>query len=566
MAGLVACLVAALLEGCVGTGQASRPAEGSSPARVSQTVPDRSSESRTATSDLAPPDLGTPAGWSDWVQRENSRPGVAGWRISTASGAASGLDGFLDRVSVLAGEPVGLYVDATGPVCVSVLRIGDYAGLGARLVWSEVVQAQPQPPPAVIEEAVPDVGGLARTHTVWAPWHRTATLDTSSWPEGDYLLRLDGVPSCAASPGRARPARYVPLTVRSSTLQGRVVLVAGAMTWQAYNRWGGASLYDAEGMPGVDRSQAVSFDRPYDDGYGAGMFEIFDAPLVQLAEHDRLPLAWVTDYDLATVPGLLDGAAAVVFGGHAEYWTAPMRRAVLDAVAAGANLAVLGANTAYWRARLAGVPPGAAGRTGFRQVLPRLVVATKSAIADPLAATDPVGAMARFRDGPQPVREEDLTGMRYDCFPAETSWTVADPQWWGYQGTGVRRGQQLAGVVGPEADRVFPGPDRPTPEQVVAYQPYLCSRDTTAHTGVYWVAPSGAAVFATGTMRWVCALRPGCTHVPDPATATILDAVTTTVLTAFSQPRAGLTHPAHDNVAQFPLHTRSTTTVAGAQP
>jgi hypothetical protein len=344
------------------------------------------------------------------------------------------------------------------------------------------------------------------------------------------------------------------------------VLVAGAMTWQAYNRWGGASLYDAQGAPGVDRSLAVSFDRPYDDGYGAGMFEMFDAPLVQLAEHDGLPLAWVTDYDVATVPGLLDGAAAVVLAGHAEYWTAPMRHAVLSAVAAGANLAVLGANTAYWRVRLATVPAPANDRTGARQGLPRLMVATKSAGADPLAGTDPVGAMARFRDGPRPVREEELTGMRYDCFPAETSWTVADPQWWGYQGTGVRRGQQLAGVVGPEADRVFPGPGRPAPEQVVAYQAYPCGRDATEHTGVYWVAASGAGVFATGTMRWVCALQPGCTHVPDPATATILDAVTTTVLTAFSRPRAGLTHPAHDNVAQFRLQRWTTTTTAGPLP
>jgi len=87
-------------------------------------------------------------------------------------------------------------------------------------------------------------------------------LPTAGWPEGHYLLRLD---SGAAS-------RYVPLTVRSADTRGRLLVLTSPMTWQAYNGWGGGSLYGPTPRrpQTVRRSAAVSFDRPYDDGYGAG--------------------------------------------------------------------------------------------------------------------------------------------------------------------------------------------------------------------------------------------------------------------------------------------------------
>jgi N,N-dimethylformamidase beta subunit-like protein len=325
------------------------------------------------------------------------------------------------------------------------------------------------------------------------------------------------------------------------------------MTWQAYNGWGGRSLYEDSGSF-ADRSYAVSFDRPYDEYFGAGRFLPFDAPVVQVAEAAGVPLAWVTDYDLAERPQLVQGAAAVVIGGHAEYWTAPMWDAVRAAVRRGSNLAVLGANTAYWRVRLAEPVAGA----------DRVIVGTKDAGLDPLARSDPSGATARFRDRPAARREEDLTGMRYDCFPADASWTVTEPHWWGYAGTGVRQGQQLAGLVGPESDRVYPAPTRPRPMTVVGYSRFLCGPGRpTAQTGVYWVARSGAGVFATGTMRWSCALRTTCAETPA-SVRRIVRRVTITVLTAFAQPRAGVRHPAVDTVGHFWLPTTGTGTAAPA--
>jgi hypothetical protein len=459
-------------------------------------------------------------------------------------GGATGLDAFAGQVSVRPGQPVTLYVRAAtaGPVRVEALRVGYYGGAGGRRVWSGVVRAGAQPTPQTVSTAIPGSGGLRNSRMIVAPWQPTAVLQTTGWPEGDYLLRLD----------TGKASRLVPLTVRSADARGRVLLVAGAMTWQAYNKWGGRSLYEGPGGF-AGRSYAVSFDRPYDDFFGAGRFPPFDAPVVRLAEKDGLPLAWATDYDLAQDPELADGAAEIVIGGHAEYWTAPMWEAVRGAVARGTNLAVLGANTAYWRVRLA---DGVAGAN-------RVVVGTKDASLDPLARSDPSGATARFRDAPHPRLEEDLTGMRYDCFPADAAWTVTDPRWWGYAGTGVRQGQQLPRLVGPESDRVYPAPGRPRPMTVVGYSRFPCGPGRpTAQTGVYWVAPSGAGVFAAGTMRWACAMGDTCPKIPDADVLRIVQRVTTNVLTAFASPRAGATRGATDTVNRYWLPALSTGTAA----
>ncbi len=122
----------------------------------------------------------------------------------------------------------------------------------------------------------------AGTKTVSCDWQPCLTMHTADWPEGTYLLRLD------ASSGAQR---YVPLTVRSVSTAGKIVIKNAVATWQAYNTWGGYDLYT--GPRGYnDRSLAVSLDRPY-DGKGADLFLVFERKLVNLAE--RLGCRWPTD-------------------------------------------------------------------------------------------------------------------------------------------------------------------------------------------------------------------------------------------------------------------------------
>ena len=173
------------------------------------------------------------------------------------------------------------------------------------------------------------------------------------------------------------------------------------MTWEAYNRWGGGSLYDGDDGGFGDRSLAVSFDRPYDTGYGAGRFAYYDLPIAKVAERLGLPLAYTTDYDLDLDPACSPGhrsrrrRSRRVLDGQGPGRRRPRR-------GARGNLAVFGANTAYWRARLAGRSVGLAGQPGRRDGRPRLVVVTKDAHSTRSPRRDPGGSTARFRDRPAP--------------------------------------------------------------------------------------------------------------------------------------------------------------------
>ncbi|GAA4640046.1 hypothetical protein GCM10023196_104030 [Actinoallomurus vinaceus] len=448
---------------------------------------------------------------------ENTRPGTKDWKVRTA-GAEHAIEGFADRVSVLPGESFRLFVSTTAKgYTVSAFRMGWYAGAQARKVWASPHQAGQK------QAGAKTTGG---THTVTAPWKPSLTVATRDWPEGSYLLRLD------ADSGAQR---FVPVTVRSPSTAGKVVILNGTTTWQAYNMWGGRDLYKGPG--GFDgRSRAVSFDRPY-DGNGAIKFLAFEQPAIALAEKTGLPLAYETDNDLHHDPRLLDGARALVTLGHDEYWSTAMRDEATKARDAGMNIAFLGANAVNRHIRFEATSLGA----------DRLVVCYKSAEEDPIK--DPAEKTQDWRLSPKPRPESALIGIMYTCFPADGAWKVYRPDNWVFAGTGAREGEEFPGVIGPESDAVTRGGPTPRPIEVLAHSTVQCGTSTTTSDATYYTAKSGAGVFATGTMRWVCAMRgSACGHGVTGKAASFVAKVTENVLRAFAAGPAGRSHPARDNL------------------
>lgn len=454
------------------------------------------------------------------VASENSRPGTTAWRLGPR-GAEHEIEGYADRVSVLPGESFRVFVSTTAATFrVDAYRMGWYGGRQGRWTWGSGVLAGRQQPAPVV---------LPATHTVTTSWAPSATVPTRDWPPGAYLLKL------TASTGGHR---YIPMVVRSDSTAGRVVLVMAVNTWQAYNGWGGYSLYNGP-IGFADRSRAVSFDRPYDRS-GAAKFITFERPVVARAEMLGLPLAYVTSADLDADPGILSGARAVISLGHDEYWTRREKDAVTSARDQGANVAFLGANAVYWRVRYADTTLGP----------DRLLVGYKSAGSDPAYGTDDPDVTARFRDPPAPSPEETLVGLSYNCFPARGAYRVETPDFWGFAGTGVQRGTVFPGLVGVEIDRAWPLPDTPRPLQVVASSPVLCHGLPTVAQSSYYTTRSGAGVFSVGTMNWTCALAAECRPPSDVTAAGVafVQKVTDTVLRAFAQGPAALQHPALDNL------------------
>ncbi|MEV4434373.1 N,N-dimethylformamidase beta subunit family domain-containing protein [Streptomyces sp. NPDC049585] len=450
---------------------------------------------------------------------ENERPGTPDWRL-THRGPDRAVEGYADRVSVLPGESFQLHVSVGAPGAkgfrAEAFRMGWYGGTQARRVWaSEHIPAGPQPLP---RPAGP-------TRTVSADWPATTEVATHGWPEGAYLVRL------TADSGEQR---YVPLTVRSARTAGRLVLVNATGTWQAYNTWGGHSLYYGPGGKGdyASRSLAVSCDRPYDRD-GAPLFTTYEQPAVALAERLGLPLAYVTSMDLDREPGLLHGAHGVVSLGHDEYWTPAMRRAVTAARDAGTNVAFLGANACFRRIRLER----------------RLVVCYKTDWhLDPLAGSDDAAVTTDWREPPHPDPENSLTGTLYESNPTSADYVVTEPGHWIFEGTGAGRGTAFPNLVGTEYDRVDAGPGTPRPLQILAHSPLVCRGVRSFANSGYYTTASGAGVFNTGTMRWVESLTGDGGHGIPPATARFTGRATANVLRAFAAGPAGRSHPAQDNV------------------
>ncbi len=463
------------------------------------------------------------------VLSENQLPGDPDWKISQL-GAPEAMVGYAGQYSVLPGEPVTLYASTTArSFTVSAFRMGWYNGDQARLVWkSGTVRGGQQSAYnlASLNTAVP-------TNTVQTDWGPSLTIPTDDWPDGSYLLRMD------AENGAQR---FVPVTVRSASTAGKVVLKNSTATWQAYNTWGGYDLYNGPGGAADydNRSLVVSLDRPYDLD-GAFMFLAHDRPLIELAERMGLPLAYVTSMETATIPHLLDGASALFSLGHDEYWTPQERAHVTAARNQGVNLAFLGANCCFRRIRLASTSLGDN----------RLVIRYKTSyMDDPLYGKDDALVTNDYREPPDADAESSMTGTLYESNPTNAPYVVATPDAWMFAGTGVQKGTSFPGIVGIEYDRVNPDWPVERPIQVLSHSPLVCRGVNSYSDSAYYTHASGAGVFNAGTMRWVGAFDPyqyGEFGV-NRRGGDFVRKVTANVLRAFADGPAAAKYPAHDNL------------------
>jgi hypothetical protein len=228
---------------------------------------------------------------------------------------------------------------------------------------------------------------------------------------------------------------------------------------------------------------------------------------------------------------VLHGAAAVVSLGHDEYWTTRRRAHVTAARDAGSNLVFLGANTCFRRIRLS---DAAVGRPD------RVVVCYKTDYrADPLFGHDDAQVTCDYREPPAPDPESSMTGVLYEGFPTDAPYVVLRPEHWVYAGTGVRAGESFRHLVGVEYDRVTPTAPTPRPIEITAHSPLVCAGARSHSDSAYYTAPSGAGVFATGTMRWVEGLMAGTRddgrdHGMDARTRGFVTRTTENVLRAFA--------------------------------
>jgi sugar lactone lactonase YvrE len=419
---------------------------------------------------------------------ENALPGTQAWRI-TSPGWVGAVEGYAGQTSFDHGETVDIHARTDGASSVrwELYRIGFYGGAGGRLLASGGPLAiGPQPTPAP----------TASTGLVECAWPVSFTIATDpSWPSGMYLVKLfrdDG------------PERYVPFVLRADERKGTGVFLASVATYQAYNAWGGESLYStSSGQPG-GYAKEVSFDRPYDSDDGAGQLFEYESKMVLWAEARGYDLSYVTDVDLDRDPSLLTGQKIFLSVGHGEYWSRPERSAVEAALASGVDAAFFSGNEIYWQVRFE--PARSSGASRRTQVCHKFLAPQ----TDPLAGTPLVTERWRDPDLSQP--ENGLMGVMYDVWQfASVPWVVQNASSWFYAGTGLQDGDVLRSVVGYEADRIFGNGFTPSGTTVLAHSPFLQHDGGPGwHDATLYTLPSGAFVVATGTIEWAWGLgQPG---------------------------------------------------------
>ena len=221
---------------------------------------------------------------------------------------------------------------------------------------------------------------LGRPDEAWGwPLH-VITLGISL-ADGIYLA----VPAAAGPDGTVEPVAAEPeLANRSDAClfivrrqpaepgRRRIWYKLPIATYAAYNQLGGASTYAGAfwSRDWSGQGYVASLHRPGNGGVGGRVmdgdapdvyargsrrqvFAHWDAPFVAWLERRGYEISYCTDYDLHEDESLLGNDALMLSAGHDEYWSAQMRRRLLEFVDRGGNVCFFAGDVACFEVQFA---------------------------------------------------------------------------------------------------------------------------------------------------------------------------------------------------------------------
>jgi N,N-dimethylformamidase beta subunit-like protein len=453
------------------------------------------------------------------MAEENLRPGSRDWDVGLDVSADSNISGYALPFSLRSGDTLHVFVAAKRPpVSISIYRLGWYGGSGARLIARHFDRPTTSQPPCEPSLQGPTI----------CRWSSTDTFVVGpQWIPGMYVARF------ADSLGR--PGAF-PFVVRANRTSALVVVLPFA-TYQAYNNWGGASLYAGRDSTGresyANRAVKVSFARPLTDVVTRGPVFGVDYLLIRWLEQNGYDVTYITDYDFH-LGRSDDPDVAWLFAGHSEYWSWPMWLRANAARARGISLGFLGGNDIYWVIRYESVSANGLD-------VP-VVVCYRDASRDPQGAT-PGLATVLFRSPPNNTPENTLVGvMTPTGIPVRNppvDLVVANGSDPLMAGTGLATGQHVPRVAGWEGDRIADNGATPPGIRILFDSPYVPSGDSVAsgrlQATVYTWTASGAVVYASGEPGFAWGLSTYHEYLARPPIQKFLE----NVLAAFVAARSG---------------------------
>ena len=427
---------------------------------------------------------------ADLIRAENAHAGTRDWLLATpridpaTRFRCPWIEGYCSRTSVRAGESIAFHVSTNppSPFVIDLYRMGYYGGAGARhLLRLGPFPGEVQPDPPIGERRLRE-----------CRWPSCASIEIpAEWPSGVFLGKLtaerDGIQS------------YVVFIVRDDR-RADFVLQCSDLTWQAYNRWPDRwSLYDdGEKFWAWGPDAEVSFDRPYGKycqivdaplSTGSGEWLLWEFPLAYWMESRGDDVTYVSCLDTHRDPDALARAKGFLSVGHDEYYTMAMFDGLKRRIDAGLNVAFFSGNVCCG---LTGLRPASTGAPD--RVVSRL---------DRFGGTHPeeFGWFPEARRLAQSAPSEStLVGAR-TTVPATGSgaFVCAAPEHWLYEGTGMRHGDGIPGLVGWEyhaEPAAIPG------LEIVATGPTKSHHGDGVYTATVYPGPRGNFVFNASSCWW----------------------------------------------------------------
>lgn len=448
-----------------------------------------------------------PAYSPEMIRRENQKAGDRDWqltrvRINRGKYRTSLIEGYCSRQSIGAGETLQIYV-STEPArrfTLDIYRMGYYGGAGAR----KMTQLGPLPGRT---QPVPPTGPLPGRLRE-CQWEPTASLSIpADWPSGAYLGKLSTLPESRNEPYWQS---YVIFIVRDGR-PADVLFQCSDNTWQAYNRWpANESLYthpDGAHAPGV----AVSFDRPYGKyvqifdhplSIGSGEFLLWEYPLCYWLEQHGVDVTYGSNVDTLNA-SFLTRCKAFISVGHDEYWDLRQYHAAETAINAGVNFLWLCGNSVFIVSPFSAASQGQANR-----------VLTRAGSYGPIRADERAAYKQLFAGlvGKAPDERKIIGARSVVPFNGGGDWTCTHPDHWLFDGTGMRKGESIPGLVGWEHHGE---PDRQRAGLEVVAEGPIWSGGTRPgrYAATIFPGPKGNFVFNASTIFWAQGLASPPGHI-----------------------------------------------------
>ena len=441
---------------------------------------------------------------SNLVSQENAKPGTRDWLLTKTrtvlgkvnvlpSGRSTWIEGYCSANSVRAGETLQVMV-RTNPVSafkLEIFRTGYYNGDGARLVRTyESLPGVVQPEPSIGENYIRECQ--------WEPSVEFEIPD--DWLSGVYLGKLTAEISGIQS--------YVIFIVRDDR-PCDLLFQCSELTWTAYNRWPtDYCIYTKhDGRPSTTApSGTVSFDRPYalfthpvnkiEKSGGSGEYLPWEFPLAFWLEQHGYDVSYISNIDTHADPAGLLRTKGFISVGHDEYWTEDMYDNVMHARNEGVNLAFLSAN-----AVLCVVPlhPSSSGRPYRTTRREGWFFPEQSEFGDRGRTESP------YEKGFKPTLGRDgalLMGARTTPpVRGAGDWTCALPEHWLFEGTGMKKGDSVKGLIGWEWHGA-PMMDLPGMQIVAEGETRINGKQPGHYTATIYDGPKGNIIFNAATIWW----------------------------------------------------------------